>query len=204
MGLTIRNPDWIRTILETGNPGVSMARQDSETGRWVVNIGVPVRRGGTTRYVLGARLFARVFSEILARQNAPPGGVLTVLDSTPAIVARSRNEDKYVGTVPTADFVARSRSSLDGAWRSVLLEGTPAYSAWSRSPSTGWTVGIGLPSDAVDGPMRRSFGTPIPAWGTIGAVLSRRDHATSFARRPRRPRPQRRSPEASRWRRFPR
>ena len=32
-----------------------------------------------------------------------------------------------------------------------------AYSAWSRSELTGWTVGIGLPANQVDGPMLRSF-----------------------------------------------
>ena len=33
----------------------------------------------------------------------------------------------------------------------------PAYSAWVRSPVTGWTVGVGLPSVPLDRPIGRSF-----------------------------------------------
>jgi signal transduction histidine kinase len=165
-GHIVLNPDWVRAVVKTGEPAVSTARQDAGEGRWIVNIGVPIRRAGTIRYVLTARLYTQTFSEILARQSAPPGGVLTVLDSTPMIVARTRNEDKYIGTVPSPDFLEHSRAAQRGTWRSKMLEGTPSYSAWSRSETTGWIVGLGLPADVVDGPVRRSFGT------LLGAAIS--------------------------------
>jgi signal transduction histidine kinase len=157
------NPDWVRTILASGQPAVSTARRDQDTGQWVVNIGVPVRRAGTIRDVLSARVSTQVFSEILARQTAPPGGVLAVFDSAPTLIARTRNEDKYVGTMASPDFIEHSRSGASGTWRSIMLEGTPSYSAWSRSDATGWTIGLGLAADAVDSPTRRSFGTLIAA-----------------------------------------
>jgi signal transduction histidine kinase/CheY-like chemotaxis protein len=159
----VANPDWVRAIFGSGHPAVSDARQDPATGRWVVNIGVPVLRGGTVRHVLSARVFTQVFGEILARQTAPAGGVLTVIDATPKIIARTRNEERYLGTPPSPDFIVHSRGSTTGTWRARMLEGTPSYSAWSRSDLTGWTIGLALPADAVDGPVRRSFGTLIAA-----------------------------------------
>jgi signal transduction histidine kinase len=159
----LSNPDWFETILASGRPGVSNARRDPQSGRWVVNVGVPVRRGGRIQYVLTARLFTQVFGEILSRQTTPEGGVLTILDSTPAIIARTRNEDRYLGVSPSPDFMEHSRSGASGTFRSRMLEGTPSYSAWSRSQTTGWTVGLGLAAEAVDGPVLRSFGTLLAA-----------------------------------------
>ena len=159
----VLNPDWVNTIFDSGQPAVSTARRDPDSGRWVVNIGVPVRRDGGVRYVLSARLFTQVFGDILARQTPPPGGVLAILDSTPAIIARTRNEDRYLGKPPSPDFIARSRSATSGTFRSRMLEGERSYSAWSRSQSTGWTIGLGLAADAVDGPVLRSFGTLLAA-----------------------------------------
>jgi signal transduction histidine kinase len=153
-----------------------------------VSIGVPVRRAGRVKYVLGANLYARMFSGVLARQVTPPGGVLTLLDASRHIVARTRNEDRYIGQSPTPEFMERSRLAPEGSWRTVLLEGTRAYSAWSRSGVSGWTVGIGLPADPIDAPLRRSFYALVTAEvavcgaGLMGALLlGRRLVATQAA-----------------------
>src|SRR5436305_183992 len=83
--------------------------------------------------------------------------LLEPIDATPKIIARTRNEDKYLGLTPTPEFIARSRDAAEGSWRAVTLEGTPAYSAWRRSPLTGWTVGIATPAEPLIAPVRRSF-----------------------------------------------
>jgi signal transduction histidine kinase/CheY-like chemotaxis protein len=153
----LTHPEWVRQVIATGQPAVSHALQEPVSGRWMVTVGVPVLRGGELKYVLGARLYATAFSRILQRQSVPAGGVVTLLDAEPKILARTMNEDRYIGRKPTVEFIARSRDTAEGSLRTVLLEGTPAYSAWSRSPFTGWTVGIGLPAEPIVGPLRRSF-----------------------------------------------
>jgi signal transduction histidine kinase len=111
----------------------------------------------------------QAFSDILNRARLPPDAVVSLVDSTPVVMARTRNQDKYVGHPPTADFTAISRTSSQGSWRATLLEGTPAYAAWARSPVTGWTIGVGLPSSSIDGPIRKSF---ITLTGVGFAILS--------------------------------
>ena len=171
------DPDWVQEVIRTGGPAISGVLLDPATGQWVVSIGVPVNRAGRLKYVLGVRLYARMFGDILRRQKAPVDGVLTLLDRRPVIIARTRNEDRYVGKPPTADFVERGRMAPEGSWRTVLLEGTVAYSAWSRSTRSGWTVGIGLPALPIDGPIRRSFltlvagGLALTAAGLFLAML---------------------------------
>ena len=165
------DPEWIRRIFETRRGAVSTARK-WKSGEWVVNIGVPVLRGETVRYVLASRVTAAALTDSLRRQHAPEGGVLTLLDVEQTIVARTRNADRYIGGKPTADFVERARQDPAGSWRTVLLEGTPAYSAWFRSPVTGWTVGLGMPSEEIDRPLRRRALAMITAGiGTLGVGL---------------------------------
>ena len=151
------HPEWVRDVITTKQPTISHGLQEPVSGRWMVTIGVPVVRAGHLRYVLGARLYTDAFSHILRRQSMPPDGVVSLLDGEPKIIARTLNEDRYLGRRPTPEFVERSRGSAEGSLRSTTLEGTRAYSAWSRSPLTGWTVGIGLPAEPIAGPIRRSY-----------------------------------------------
>jgi signal transduction histidine kinase/CheY-like chemotaxis protein len=169
--------DWIRTVLERRSPAVSALRQDPASGVWVVSIGVPVETAGVVRYVLVARVRAAAFSEILRLHQVPKPGVAALIDGNQHVIARTLNEASYIGRPPALDFAARARSGPEGAWRSVLLEGTPSYSAWSRSELTGWTLGIGLPSLVVDGPVRQSLyllsaaGLAVLAAGMLIALL---------------------------------
>jgi signal transduction histidine kinase len=166
------DPVWVDEIVQTKRSGVSTVRR-WRTAEWIVNIGVPVIRGGSVRYVLAARVTAAGLTASLLRQQAPEGGVLTLLDVNQTIIARTRNADRYVGATPTADFAERARNAPSGSWRTVLLEGTPAYSAWFRSPVTGWTVGLGMPSETIDRPLRRRATAIITAGiGTLGIGLA--------------------------------
>jgi signal transduction histidine kinase len=149
--------DWVRAVIETGRASVSTLRQDPASQQYFVSIGVPVERGGRLRYVLGARILATVFSDVLRRQTPPSDSVVTLLDSNRIIIARSRNADRYVGRPPTPDFAEQSRRGPEGSWRTVVLEGVRAYSAHSRSMLTGWTLGLGLPAEAVEGPIGGSL-----------------------------------------------
>ena len=151
------NPRWVQQVLQTGEPAVSTVFKDPSSGQWVVSVGVAVKRRGSIKHVLGVRLFAQNFSDILNRTRPPAGGVVALLDTDRRIIARTLNQDRYIGGSPAPDFAEQSRSGTEGTWRTTLLEGIPAYSAWVRSPVTGWTVGVGLPSVPLDRPIRRSF-----------------------------------------------
>src|SRR5262245_19171907 len=82
----LTHPEWVRQVVATGRPAVSHAQKDAVTGRWMVTIGVPVRRRGALTYVLGARIHLTAFSRILQRQSVPPGAVVTLLDAEPKII----------------------------------------------------------------------------------------------------------------------
>lgn len=173
--------EWVKNAVRMRRPYVSSVRKDPVSKTWIFSIGVPVTgKGGSIQGVLGARVLASSFSQILARQHVQGEGVTMLLDQARVILARTRNEDTYIGETPPADIVRLTGSALEGAARTQTLGGTAAYSAWHRSEATGWTAGIALPADAVDGPARRSVfaliagAVGVGALGLVGALFIRR------------------------------
>jgi PAS domain S-box-containing protein len=169
---SLLNDDWVREIRSTKKPASSTLQRDDATGEYFVSIGVPVVRGDRLRFVLGARVLASEFSEVLQRQQAPTEGVVGLLDSDLTIMARTRAEDTYIGHKASEQASQIVRSAPEGSVRSTMLEGTPSYSAHFTSPVTGWTVGLGLPSQSVDGPLWLSLGALVAAMmGLLGSGL---------------------------------
>ena len=149
--------DWVRRVVMSRQPAVSNLFQDATAGGYFFVVAVPVMRGGEVRSVLAAQIRSTSLSEILRRQSAPPNGVMTLLDSSPVVMARTRGEAQFVGKVPSNDFQQVLARMSEGSWRSTMLEGTPAYASMSRSPLTGWTVGIGMPARDLDQTIRSSM-----------------------------------------------
>ncbi|MGH3804897.1 MAG: cache domain-containing protein, partial [Pseudonocardiaceae bacterium] len=168
---------WVRSVLATKRPAVSNLFEDAAAGGYFFVVAVPVIRSGEIRAVLAAQIRTSALSEILRRQSAPPNGVIAVLDGTLHIMARTRGEAQYIGKEPSQDFVAAAARMSEGSWRSTMLEGVPAYASMSRSPVTGWTVGIGIPVGEMERPIRRSIwalvlaGVVILGGGVAGALV---------------------------------
>ncbi|MEJ0036392.1 MAG: ATP-binding protein [Gammaproteobacteria bacterium] len=159
--------DWVQRVVRTKQPTVSNLFQDATAGGHFFVVAVPVVRGGEVRSVLAAQIRSTSLSEILRRQSAPPNGVMAVVDSAPVIMARTRGEPQFVGKPPSKDFQEIASRMSEGSWRSTMLEGTPAYSSMSRSPLTGWTVGIGIPAEDMEAPIRSS----VLALVLVGALI---------------------------------
>ena len=148
---------WVRSVLSTKHAAVSNMFEDAAAGGHFFVVAVPVVRAGEIRAVLAAQIRASSLSEILRRQSVPPNGVITLVDGTLRIMARTRNEARYIGGEPSADFISTAARMSEGSWRSRMLEGVEAYSSMSRSPVTGWTVAIGIPVGDMERPIRRSL-----------------------------------------------
>jgi len=159
--------DWVTKVTSTKRPAVSNLFQDPTTGGHFYVVAVPVIRGGEVSAVLAAQIRSTTLSDILRRQSVPRNGVMTILDSVPVVMARTRGEAQFVGKPPSPDFLVAAASRQEGSWRSNLLEGTPAYASISHSALTGWIVGIGIPTADFDGPIRNS----VLALAITGALI---------------------------------
>jgi signal transduction histidine kinase/CheY-like chemotaxis protein len=167
--------NWARAVGVSHRATVSNLFELPATPGHFLMIAIPVIRDGKVKLVLGARVRPDGLSAILRQQQAPPNGTLTLSDGNYRIIARTRQVETYVGTRVSSAFIDSAEKSAEGSWRGTSREGVPTYAAFSRSSRTGLTVGLGQPSEEVDGPIRRILWGLVASWIAVlafAAVLS--------------------------------
>ena len=127
-------------------------------GGYALPVRVPVLRDGQLRYVLTAVLRPEAITRVVQRQRVPDDWVISVFDDRDVRVARSRASDRFVGGTAAPSLAAlMADGRRDGAGITTTLEGVESFTAFTRSPDTGWTVAIGMPTSAVYALTQRSL-----------------------------------------------
>ncbi|WKB53868.1 hybrid sensor histidine kinase/response regulator [Eleftheria terrae] len=152
-------PDSLLQVVRSGRPSVGRLAVGPR-GEWGVPVRVPVRREGRLRYVLTGVLKPASFLAVVQAQKVPPDGVVAVFDDRNARVARSRSLDQTVGRPPSPTLAQLLASPADeGVGVTRATEGDRVYTAYVRSPATGWTVAVGRPTAAVEAEATRALAT---------------------------------------------
>src|SRR4030095_6039804 len=116
---------WARATAAKRAPTVSsMFELPGQSGYFLI-IGTPVVRDDRVSMVLGARVSARGFGDILRQQDAPPNGAVALIDANQKIIARNADEDQFVGTPATQAFIDETRRAETLAWRTTMRDGRP-------------------------------------------------------------------------------
>ena len=175
------DPELIDRVARTRAPAVSDLFTGNFSRRLLIAATVPVVRGGSTVYVLGATFAPTNLTDVLLQQRVPASAVGTLLDGNKVIIARTREADTFVGQPGPPDLAARMDQTAEGAFRLTTNDGQKLYAAISRSPRTGWTVVLGVPKAAADAPLRSSLWllTIVGAASTVLGILA----AVHWARR---------------------
>lgn len=139
------NPQLVRRVFQEGETVVSDLYVGGVLGTPVLSVDVPVRLQGRVAYDLSVGMMPRDFEAIIAGSGLPSQWVVSILDASGTIVARSHAPERFVGRKGMPEFVERVRVTGEGVMHTKTLDGTEVVSAYSRSPATGWSVGIGVP-----------------------------------------------------------
>jgi signal transduction histidine kinase/CheY-like chemotaxis protein len=139
----------IRRVIATREPVVSGLVRGAG-GRYESQIAVPASRDSELRYILVARIPQKVWLDFLTRFPLAPNATITLTDREGVIIARTLNNDLWVGKPAAPDFHKRIVASREGTLRNKGLEGQMFYSAFSRALFAGWTVGTGVPAPDVE------------------------------------------------------
>jgi PAS domain S-box-containing protein len=142
---------------------------------------VPVMRGGELRYVLTAVITPDALASVVGLRGQPKEEwARLVVDAQGTIVARSHEQERFVGTQVTDNFLRRMRESGEGLFPNVTRDGSHVYVAYSREPSSGWTAAVAVPAEVVESPSRSTTlavlapGLALLSLSTFGAfVISR-------------------------------
>ena len=107
------------------------------------------------------------FGVVLREQIWPEGWVASLVDASGKVVARSRDEDRYLGHHATPQL----RQKIAGADRSVsstlTLDGLKVLSTIAPVPGTAWWVAVGVPEDTLT----RSARNPLASLLGMGSCL---------------------------------
>ena len=143
------HPELLRQTFATGLASVSDLYIGGVAKRPFVALEVPVFRGGRVVYALDMGISSERLVQLLEQQHLPKGWIGNVLDSRGVIVARTQNPAAMVGRSATPDLLRALSEFSEGTLASHTLEGTPSFAAFTRSPSSGWTIAVAMTRDAL-------------------------------------------------------
>jgi len=147
----------IERVLATRKPAISDLFVGPATGRWVIGTSVPVLIEGEIVYLLGMGLFSDRLGAILRRQKIPDGWVVSLLDRTGTIGARTDHQDEYIGKKAADEFLRLTAGAEEGAYDISAPGGGSVFGGFSRSPKTGWMVAFAVPTSAITQSLRRDL-----------------------------------------------
>jgi signal transduction histidine kinase/CheY-like chemotaxis protein len=142
----------------TKTPVIGNLQRGQITRQMGFVVRVPVLRGDRVVYVLTAWITAQRFADVL-RRHAPLSDewVRGIVDANGAIVARSRDPERFVGQQGTSASQRRHDEGGEAVFRDVSLDGTVVYGASSRAPISHWIAGVSVPASSVDARFRQSM-----------------------------------------------
>ncbi|MGE5386640.1 MAG: ATP-binding protein [Betaproteobacteria bacterium] len=137
-------------VLANREAVVSNLLLDGAQGKYVTTIQVPVMIDGHIRYVLGARINASVWQDLLEKTGVPANGFTSLVDRDHRVIARTMSPERFLGHRMPPSIVALVGDRESGVARMELLEGGTTYAAWDTVPTAHWNVGAGIPADPLD------------------------------------------------------
>jgi diguanylate cyclase (GGDEF)-like protein len=143
------NPAQLRAVFETARPVISDLYIGGVLRRPVVSVDAPVVRDGKVMYALSIGEVPERFLKILREEKLPADWIGAVFDRKGTIVARTHQHAEFVGKSGSPALVERMSREAEGTLESVTLEGIPVVSVFSRAPTSGWTVAIGIPREEI-------------------------------------------------------
>jgi PAS domain S-box-containing protein len=142
----------IESTFATGRPQVTGLFIAPVVDQFMFGITVPVEIGDESRYVLGRSQDQHSLTRLIAANELPLGWVAVVTDAAHRIMARSEQEDVFIGKeLHSAQW---HRAGPSGAFEFVDSEGRRSLEAYVRSELTGWQTAVWAPTALLEARIR--------------------------------------------------
>jgi PAS domain S-box-containing protein len=168
-------------VLSTGRPVVGDTVFGSFTQRIDFPVRVPVLREGRIEYVLTAVVSPDAIAALMRSQRLPPDWIGGVVDGSMRLVARTVDAGDNLGHPAAPSLQAALQAGSEGWFLGRTREGIDVYTPFNRSPTTGWSVALGIPVEQVNGAAWRAMG--VVGLGAAAALLLAVMLAMLFGRR---------------------
>jgi PAS domain S-box-containing protein len=148
----------LKKAFATGRPQVTGLFMGLATEQ-LFGIMVPVQIGGESRFALVRSPDRRALAGLVAAKELPSGWHAVVADAAHRIIARSEQENAFIGKeLPPAQWHRAGRAGVFGF---IDPEGRPSLQADAWSELTGWQTAVWAPKALLEAPIRA-------VWWTIG------------------------------------
>jgi PAS domain S-box-containing protein len=152
-------PGPIERALATGVPQVTDLLMRSVTKQLMFSIIVPVPVDGESRYALIRSPNQHLLAGLVAANELPSGWLAAVSDAAHHIIARSQQENAFIGKeLPPAQW---PRGGPGGVFEFIDAEGRPSLQAYTSSELTGWQTAVWAPKTMLEAPV-------LGLWWAIG------------------------------------
>lgn len=151
---------WVLDVLATGEPTVSEPIEGRIIREPVVIASFPIL--GTRERIIGALIVSLGLDQLrsLVEIELPEGTLLTITDTTSIVVARSQDDDAWIGQrLPQPDDPTElaDLSLTEGFNTTVDADGEPTLFAYHRVPDSPWVIWVGVPVRQIYAPARRAL-----------------------------------------------
>ncbi len=154
-------PELAQRALATGKPQITGLFMGPVVKQLLIGIIVPVQIEGESRYALIRSPNPHAFAGLVAANQLPPGWHAVVSDATHRIIARSEQEDAFIGNeLPPTQ---RHRAGSGGVFEFIDSEGRFSLQAYARSELTGWQTAVWAPKALLQAPVRA-------LWWSLGCI----------------------------------
>jgi signal transduction histidine kinase/ActR/RegA family two-component response regulator len=174
---TLTHP-WVAEVARTREPMIAgVPGAGTAAGKPLLHILAPVVADDQVSFVLAMVMDPKPLSDVFAEQQLAPSWTGAIVDKHMTLAGRSRDPARFLGLRATPTLADRIAASESGLFSALNQEGATAYTVFSRSAITGWSVAIGVPADEVEGPIRRTLtqltvaGAALIAFALILAAL---------------------------------
>ncbi|HEX8963892.1 MAG TPA: response regulator [Rhodocyclaceae bacterium] len=151
------NLERLQRVFATGKPHISDLLSGTVSKQTLITVDVPVVIGGRVAYALSGAMLTGRLNRLLADQAFPPGWIGVIYDRNGAILARTRDAEKFVGHKVAPALQNRLTGPAEGMLETDTLEGIPVLVAYRRSETSGYTVAIGVPVSVLTGELQHSI-----------------------------------------------
>ena len=144
-----QNLDKYAPAFESRSPTISALAVGTVSGRQEIFLTIPVNEGEETPYVFASVVSASSFVNLLSSLNIPASWLGNIFDGQGTIVARTRDQARYVGHQVSMDLRAQLERQPVGIFEGVNLDKVRSITAYARSAGTGFGVLVSVPKHLI-------------------------------------------------------
>ena len=143
-------PDRTRSIVAAGNASISDLYKGAISGRFFISVDVPVVRDDHEVLDLAMTVPADDLLKPLSLSKLPPDWTATILDGNDVVVARTQDQERFVGKHAEMPVLAQHKNiAKEGMMEAFGLAGVPILVGYSQSGTSGWTIVISVPRAVI-------------------------------------------------------